>query len=152
MEGFIFFQGNEDMRSVRFVFLNIALAVLFLTAQAQATDVKLGEEWVYKIRGRTLTIQGGDIANFSYTSSSTLAVALWASTRPLESGGGKWYRLGWTKFKGLRARTYYSNFRRVTTYKRPRSGRYYITLSLYEASGRKWAHRSSLTWGGRKRL
>ena len=134
--------------------LFLALVVLLVSVTpAWASDVKLGEEWTYRISGRTLTFQGGDIYNYSYSDSATMALALWASTKPRSAGGGTWYRLGWTKVSALSARTYYANYRKSTSYVRPRrSGKYYVTLALYEASGGKWVFRSALDWGSRRRF
>ena len=104
----------------------------FTAATAQATDVRLGEEWAYKISRSRVRMYGGDIANMSSYTSGDLELQLWAFAKAYRGKAQKGYRLARAGFNPLAGGYYYGNVDRRVSYKRPRRGTWVVNLILCE--------------------
>lgn len=128
------------------------LGLVVLVSTASATDVKMGEEWDYRIRGSKITFVGGDLYNYSYYGSGDLQISLWALSSPYRGKKMRGYRLGYVNVAPLGARRMILNFVRKTTYKRPPRGRWYLSYILCEWDEGGCYARSWLNWGSKKKF
>ena len=132
------------------VFFPALLAVLLSAVNAHATDVYLGEEWLFKISGSKVKIIGGDVYNNSDSASGTLEVQLWATPKRYSGKSQRGYKLGSGRLSPLPAKSYYTNVVKSSKYKKPARGSWYVTIILCEWDGYKWIARSWLGWGKKK--
>ena len=128
----------------------VFLSLVFSAQHVQATDVRLGEEWAYRIKGSKVRLYGGDIVNMSSFASGDLELQLWAFSRAYRGRSQRGYRLAKAEFNPLGGGYGYLNVDRRVSYKRPKRGRWYVDLILCEWDEGGCFPRSWLNTGRRK--
>ncbi len=130
-----------------------ALVVLLslLVDTAWSTNVFLGEEWLYRVRGKRLRIIGGDLYNNSSWTSGDLEISLWALRKKFNGRSQRGYKMGSVNVSPMRGKSYIPNFVRTTRYKKPPRGNWYRSIILCEWDEGGCYARSWRNWPTRKR-
>ncbi len=97
----------------------------------------LAGPWKWAVSGQagTVDLQVAKITHTRSGSTGTLKLALWATDAPYRGGGIKGYQLGFVTKAALKPGYSYSAVKNLAPYKKPPSGRYYLSLVLSEFSG-----------------
>ncbi|HWN95779.1 MAG TPA: hypothetical protein VNT99_12150 [Methylomirabilota bacterium] len=116
-------------------------------------DLSIGGFVSWASRGSRVTFTVGDISNDRDSGrSGSLRLRLWATTSPYDGGSIFGYVLGTKKLKPLYGNQYYSSLVQPTTFRRPRSGYYFTTLTLEEFTSDGWVIVDYVTFPGLTRF
>ncbi len=134
------------------------IAVVFATtmmtvgvSSANANDIVLDGTFGYSISGTRLTLDLGKIVNDrDGGKSGSLRVQLWATASPYSGGDIYGYILGTKNIGQLEGGYYFHSMSASTTYKRPPTGTYYVTLTLEEYTSAGFVIVDFLTFSGAK--